>query len=462
MANRPTVAQQQLFEDILEGMSNSMLTRSTLATLTPAQRKKVLETQKLQSILIQSQTQEEITSEFSKLTWSSIINPRNVLYTYGCTDVWSHSPLSWFDPIRPNEVTHNVIAPLDNAIEPNLEPIWLVHYAIAHEQNVNAPTNSFIKHLVSQGATGDMEILSTAFGGVERLLKLHDIILAYSPCTAQYDWDLVTKLTTWKTSSEVEDTIFAAFLNTATRDTTEIEKVLKRLPSLQINWAKEFPVNAFRTPKPHFLSLSALVCAAGLKTPPRTKHIKNLYMNAINAITSFETDQQIQAIKDVLSLTHGFRHNGGLSSFTDASKQLLPYLSAPAQKTWSSTLISEVMVSYPYELADRVHNILRILPEKKHFDMEHLQLFHKYIDRFLKIDYYSGEGSKAMGLFKLWKNLRPYVTDQVLAVVDLLSSDLLVLSTPSEIKEWKTNFNLHVNLKPQLLNQASKMAQRKM
>ena len=462
MANRPTTAQQQLFEHVLEEMSNTAITRSMLRELTPAQRNKVLEIRKLQNILIHAQTSEELTSNFATIKWPLINNPRDILFSSGCADVWSVSPFSWLDPIRPNEISANMRPPWDNTKQPNFEPIWLIHYTVANTNCDKENLNNFINHLVGQGVTGDTQVLSVAFGGVERPLKLHDVVVAYASNTQAFNWDLITKQTTWKTASEVEDTIFSVFLSMDKVVASESEKVLKRLPALKINWGRQFAVNVFQTHINYPISLSTLVCVECLKNPPRTKHIKNLYFNAINAIASCEVNQQIQVIKDVLSLTHGFRHNGGLSSFTDSSKQLLPHLSPPAQKIWASELISEVIVSHPYELSDRVHNILRILPEKKHFDIEHLQLFHKHIARFLKVDYYSGAEAKRRELFKLWKDLRPYMTDQALDVVDALSSDLLGRSTPSDIKDWVANFNLHVNIKPQLLNQVSKTAQRKM
>lgn len=462
MANRPTIAQQQLFEHVLEEMSTTAITRSALRELTPAQRNKILETRKLQHILIHAQTSEELTSELSTMKWSLINNPRHVLLSSGCADVWSLSPFAWLDPLRPNEICIKTTPPLDNIRQPNLELIWLVHHTIAAKNIEEENLNNFIKHLVAQGVTGDTEVLSVAFGGVERPLKLHDIILAYIQNTKESDWGLITKLTTWKTASEVEDTIFSVFLSMRKMEASESEKILKRLPSLKINWSRKFPVNYFQTPQPHQISLSALVCADCLRAPPRTKNLKNLYLSALEDISFLETNEQNQVIEDILGFTQGFRYQGGLQEFIESSRTLVATLSPSAQKKWTSKLISECIKSRPHQLKHYIDTLLRGLPVGKYFGQEHLQEMYKNVDDFFQFDRYSVSQSKGMDLFRLWKSLRPYMTDQAVGIVDALSSNLLELSSQTEVKEWKTNFNLQVNIKPQLLNQVAKKSARKM
>lgn len=465
MSNRPTVAQQQLFQDMLKEMSDSIVTCSTLIELTPAQKKKILETRKLQNLLIQEKTSEELKTEFSTIKWPLIDSPRNLLYSSGSANVWSQSPFSWFDPIYPNENFTASLVPLDNLEKPSVEPIWLVNHIISSQNNNKKIVNNFIRHLVSQGVTGDTEFHSVAFGGVKRSLKLHDIILAYYPHTIKFDWELVADLTTWKTSSQVEDTIFSAFLNMDNIEPSEIEKVLKRLPALQINWAREFPVNVFRTPKPQLLSLASLVCAACFTIPVRSKNLKNIHHAALNAVSSFGANQQNEMIKHVLNLTKIDRCRGNIYNFKELAKKLMENVSPLAQKTWASTLISESMSKEPDDFSHhRVNSIVHGLSQKKHFDMEHLQLIYKNFDRFMTSDYTSmyQHHTKGEKLFSLWKGLRPYMTDRALDVVDSLSSDLLVMSTQAEIKEWKSSFNLQLNIKPQLLDPALKNAKRKM
>jgi len=462
MANRPTTAQQQLFEHVLEEMSNTTITRSVLSDLTVAQQNKVLETRKLQNILIYAQTSEELASDFSTIKWSLINNPRSVLFSSGCADVWSVSPFSWLDPIRPNEISANIRPPLDNTQQRNFEPIWLIHYTIANTNCDQSNLNNFINHLVKQGVTGDTQIISIAFGGVERSLKLHDIIVAYAPNTQSFNWDLITKKTTWKTAAEVEDTLFSVFLNVDKMGAPESEKVLKRLPSLQINWNRKFAVNVFPK-RPHYpISLSALVCAECLKTPPRTKNYKNFYWSALKDLSSLDPSAQNQIVVDILELTHGYRYHGGMQGFIESSRELVVSLSPQVQKTWASTLISECIKTRPSDFKSSIDILLRCVSEKKQFDIEHLQAMYKNIDRILQPDRYSTNRYSGMNLFKMWKSLRPYMTDNVVDIVDKHSSGLLELLTHSDIQQWKANFNLHVNIEPQLISQASKSPTRKM
>lgn len=461
MANRPTIAQQQLFENVLEEMSNTAITRSALRDLNPAQRNKVLENRKLQTILLQASTAEEMKTEFSSIKWSLINHPRHVLFSSGCADVWSVSPFSWLDPIRPNEISSTIRPPLDNTQQRNFEPIWLIHYAIANTNCDQDNLNNFITHLVKQGVTGDTKVISTAFGGVERSLKLHDIVVAYASNTQAFNWDLITKQTTWKTMSEIEDTIFSVFLSVDKVEASESEKVLRRLPSLKINWGRTFTVNVFQTRPNYSMSLSALVCARCLLSPPRTKNLKSLYLDALRDISLLDSTEQHQIITDVLDLTYGYRYHGGMEGFIQSSRQLVANLSPMVQKTWASTLISELIKTTPSDFKSYIDMLLRNASEKRQFDIEHLQEMYKNMDRLFQVDRYSPTQSRGMDLFRLWKSLRPYMTDTALDIVDKHSSGLLELFTLADVQQWKANFNLHANIKPQLLSQSLKSPARK-
>lgn len=462
MANRPTIAQQQLLEHVLEEISNTALTRSALMELTPAQRNKVLENRKLQNVLLQAQTSEELKAGFSNIKWALINNPRYLLLSAGCKDVWSATPFSWLDCIKPNEISANIRPPLDNSNQPNFEPIWLVHYTIAHTNYDKDNLNNFINHLALQGITGDTQLTSVAFGGKERLLKLHDIIVAYAPNTQVLNWGPITNKTTWKTEDEVEDTLFSIFLNVDKVEASESEKILKRLPALKINWEKNFAVNVFQTRPNYSMSLATLVCAKCLISSPSTKNLKKFYLSALEFVASLDPTEQKQIIEDILQLTGGYRNHGGMKGFMEASKQMVTSLSPAVQKMWASTLIAEFVKTMTSDFKQYMDVLLRVFPQKKQFDVEHLQAMYKNMDRLFEMSRYSPTQSKGMDLFKLWKSLRPYMTDNALDIVDQHSSGLLELFTHSDVKQWKSNFNLHVNIKPQLLNQTLTSTTRKM
>lgn len=466
MANRPTQRQQAIFEEILEEGASSTLTRGQLDRLLPAQRNKILETRKLQNVLLEAQNAEDFRKGFANIKWPLIKYEKNIVYASGSVEAWEQYPHSWLQ--ANSQQSPCALPPAFNSGAHPPESTWLVHNLLAsnpllvlpNKLNGN-PTNDFIAHLATQGLSGNTMVPSTAFGGVEQQLRLHDVALVYHQHTKNYSWESVLSSTTWSTPKEIEDTIFALFSNYKYNRMSpeECETLVKRLPVLPINWAREFATNQ----QP--LTLAAAVCGACLVngTPP-TKRLKKLYAETMCALTCMDDVQQNEVVKQILGLSEGFRNQGGMPSFLDRYKDVLPLLSPLARQTSTTVLIGEFISCHPHKLVDHTHRLLRSLAktERTGFAVEHLQIMHKYIGRFMDTGSYSrGPYPVGKDLFNVWKDLRPYMDHASLAVVDLLSTQLRMLSSSEETKEWISNLNMQVNIKPQLLEKASKKTQRK-
>ena len=470
MANRPTQNQQAILEDMLEEGVSSTITRAQLNKLLPAQRNKILETRKLQNVLLEAQNAEDFRKGFADIKWPLIKYEKNIVYTSGSVEAWEQYPHSWLQA-NPHQSPCGLPPAFNCGAHPP-ESTWLVHNLLAsnpllvlpNKLNGN-PTHDFIAHLfiahlATQGLSGNTVLPSTAFGGVEQQLRLHDVALVYHQHTKNYSWESVLSSTTWNTPTEVEDTIFALFSNYRYNhmSSQECETLVKRLPVLPINWTREFPTNQ----QP--LTLAAAVCSVCLAHGiPPTKRLKKLYTEALCALTCMDDFQQNEVVKQILVLSEGFRNQGGMPGFLDHYKDLLPLLSPLARQTSTTVLIGEFISRHPHKLVNLTHRLLRSLEktERTGFTVEHLQIMHKYIGRFVDTGSYSRGAMVGNDLFNVWKDLRPYMDHASMAVVDSLSTQLRMLSSSEETKEWISNLNMHVNIKPQLLEKASKKTARK-
>lgn len=466
MANRPTQLQQALFEDMLEESVSSAITRVQLDRLPPAQRNKILETRKLQNLLLEAQSAEDLRAGFASIKWSLIKYEKNIVYASGSTDAWEQYPHSWLQE-NPVESPCALRAAFGSSTN-HCESTWLAHHILASDpvvmlpdRNCFNPTNNFIAHLIAQGLNGNSLLTSTAFGGFEQQLRLHDVVLTYHQNTKNYNWDPVLASTTWSTSLEVENTLFAVFSNYKHGyiSADDCEKLAKRLPLLPINWEREF--ETIQQP----LYLAAAVCSSCVTGGiPRTKRLKKLYTEAVCALTCMEPSQQNKAVEQILLLSEGFRNQGGMPAFLDVYKDIMPLLSPLARRTSTTALIGEFICHHKKQLVDHTYKLLRSLPKKEQigFTVEHLQIMHKHISRFVATSYYTRGEIVGKDLFNTWKALRPYMDETAGEVVDGLSTQLRTLIDDSEIKEWTAALNLQVNIKAPLSEKADKKPSRKM
>lgn len=473
---RPTTQQTQLFEDICAKNLNE-ITRKDFERLTPAQQQRIFELRKLDNVLLFAKTPEEIKDGFASIKWGSISNSALKVLMSGWEPHWEAYPFDWLSLKSKGKVSFDRHYFNWSKLP---EPNWVVDHIIGSTSGVWARgglprfTPDFINFLTKKGLSGNTRVSSTAFGGLPSDLKFTDILIAHNRFLGAPEWEGVIKNTTWTTSLECEDTLFAVSSVATPNTISQYESLFKRFSDHPINWARSYVVCDGHNPQDvRSLDLGVVLCATAIKTntikgpsvrewDKTRKNWKSWVAQAAQHISHLPTDQQIEAWKTVWGLSCGRLSN----AFRDNPNLINHFagLVESAPENVKHTVVSFAASQIIRHHREWEHIIKNLVLNARTNDagclgMDVLQTIQTNIHKLM-----SPAGNQAIGvdLRKKLEGLRPYFSSQGEEVLAACLEGLKAVKNAQQAQEWQQSFSLHVQLKPELMSAAPHASSRKL